>query len=338
MPERADAEAPPVDQPAVQLARLVPPKVGVVRIQVVVTECNVVQVVVEPILDLGGIRRPSHHGLCESILESLRFGVLREHHLGGAAEELHGRAQAALHDARRLARCAVLVRAPSLHAFGVRRHSPEAVCEDLLAAHVPCLVLACDPRTVLDKALVILPRRPPEQLQSILAFVVGALDLKWSQRTITAWFADLRVRDPLSDQDEVRGFVADVAVIKPGRLARERRLEQPVRVDLLQVHGLLVDAAADAVALRFRCHREGHLGEQQIVQPCLLPLICHLEEEFAGVVASIDRHGPFDLQAHDFVVFGQRASCVEGAGQPRRPVLLEEVGAPREVQAVDHAR
>mmetsp|Transcript_42543 Transcript_42543/g.108098 ORF Transcript_42543/g.108098 Transcript_42543/m.108098 type:complete len:283 (+) Transcript_42543:280-1128(+) len=200
--KRTSSEATPIDDAALQLASVVPPEVSVVCVQVVMPQCNVVHVVVQPILQFGAVRRPCHHGVHELVLESLRCDVLWEDNPCRFCDELDGLVQSVLQHCRRLSRSLRRIHAPDARIRGIRGR-PKAALQGVFAAHPARLVQTRDLRACQHQKHVVIFCGTTE-LDGILALVVGALDLERLQLT----FADLRpsnlrVGDASCNEDEV---------------------------------------------------------------------------------------------------------------------------------------
>mmetsp|Transcript_42088 Transcript_42088/g.113521 ORF Transcript_42088/g.113521 Transcript_42088/m.113521 type:complete len:201 (+) Transcript_42088:1008-1610(+) len=150
----------------------------------------------------------------------------------------------------------------------------------------------------------------------------------------------LRKRHLLRDEDEVRGLVADVAVVEARRRKGERGLHEPVGLQLEEVHRLFVEGAAQTVTLIRPVHFERHLRKQARVQAVALLGIAHFEKELTSVVSAGDLDILLPDHLRDPVVLRQSSGRVEGLREP----LVTKVGAdehvlvPGKLEAVEDAR
>mmetsp|Transcript_6958 Transcript_6958/g.19664 ORF Transcript_6958/g.19664 Transcript_6958/m.19664 type:complete len:533 (-) Transcript_6958:9-1607(-) len=337
MTQGAFPESAPIDDAAIQFAVFVPPEVCVVRIEVIVPEGDIVEVVVQPILDLRSVSGPSHHVIKEFVLERVGFDILREDHARGFGKEPNGLLQPSLHRRRSLVGGRRRIDAPRLRIVRIGRETSQAGPQHLLAAHLPALMQACDPSGGHHQQHVIILRGTP-QLERVLALVVRALHFARRELPFADdLFAHLGIRDPRCDEDEVRSLVADIAIVILRCLHGERSLKQPIRVDLLHVHRLFVHRTANAVHLGLGRHRERHLGEQLGVQVRRRALVCDVEQEFARIVAGVDLDALLDCNAGHPVFFVQRPGRPEGTCQPCRAKVFQQGSGPWELQAVNHA-
>mmetsp|Transcript_67857 Transcript_67857/g.109341 ORF Transcript_67857/g.109341 Transcript_67857/m.109341 type:complete len:240 (-) Transcript_67857:446-1165(-) len=222
----------------------------------------------------------------------------------------------------------------------------EVLGHNLWVPKLPRLRQACHTRPTANQRHVVLGRLATEC--PVHALVVRTFNLEGSQLLLGNSTSDtLEVQrlwvlegDSLRDQDPIAGLVADVPKVEPWDLHGKSRLEQARRVQLVELHGLLVDGTAESIRRSLLVHRVRNLGKELGVKILRGLQVFHLEEKLAAVIASGDLVLVVRDDLRHPVVFVQRARHVKSLGQELGPKLaaMHHLLGPWELDAIEHAR
>mmetsp|Transcript_72973 Transcript_72973/g.213817 ORF Transcript_72973/g.213817 Transcript_72973/m.213817 type:complete len:348 (+) Transcript_72973:506-1549(+) len=298
------------------------PEEDVVNVEIAVAPRNVVGVAIAPPRGLGGVR-----------VDGAQHPPVRLHELRGGAlcgEEGLGRALDELAAHLDLGLPLGIANSGALGSHSpVLRRSVCRVLKELLQhvqwCNLPRPVHACHLGALADEQVVIL-------LGSALELPVPALLVRRVDRVAPLL---LSKRDPLSDDDEVGGLVADVTIVVLRYAKWQARLQQSRSIDLANLHALRHDRGCHPVRPRLAVQRPGDLGEEVRVQALVRIGILNVEDQLrASTSTNVCLHV---LDLGHLCLFRYAVGQLERLSAPRRTHLRKRLCIPWELNAVEDA-